>query len=514
MRSSTKNTNPVVAGNRAANVWANADPRAVVLVAATDDGQAALGRAADTFTAAGLNDKARAVADVASKAREAGQFGSLAAEIAPRLAITLPPTLAELAPKLATVVEDLAEVNEKYALKLIHALHTTEAGDGWTALAVVWRVWRATVVRPIDSRHVISVTTGGDGRPLHRVPALVDLATLSPVEAVTVDGEPLVSAGPEPLSTWRRVRPGKQRAFAGPRSLGGQAVGDVVIRKLASLPRMDMRSPIVGDVARVAALAFGLTGYGPIPDTAGAVFVGGQNTPANRERWWKACEWLRHMTITIDERTGEWVGLANVDPDGAGGVHLGPPAWWRGKGTKQRWRLSGALWRPVQIGGKKKRGAGGQEVFHSGLARTLAGLEARLCYAPTAGRGKAGRVPDTLRPERPGGPGLRVFVAWQDLLTLAGETVPIDATARSARAEHSRFLRRVDALIAAGYHVPARGGGAPAGDTVEIVRVVDGRGRGQVAGVWIRASDRFCEAASGRREWERIPATRLLRDGG
>ena len=50
--------------------------------------------------------------------------------------------------------------------------------------------------------------------------------------------------------------------------------------------------------------------------------------------------------------------------------------------------------------------------------------------------------------------------------------------------------------------------------TLVIVRVVDGRGHGQVAGVWIRASDRFCEAASGRREWERIPATRLLRAAG
>ena len=538
MRSST-NTNPVANGNRAAYAWAEADPRAVVLVAASDDGQAALGRAADAFTDAGLNDKARRVARVASMARTAGRMGALAAEIAPTLATLAPtfaPTLtaglielsaeiklggAQLNAELAVGVNEgvnaklAEELNEKLALEVIHALHTTEAGGGWTALAVVWR-GLAAVARPIETRHVISVTTDGDGRPLHRVPAQVDLATLSPVEAVTVDGVPLVSAGPEPLSTWRRVRPGKQRAFAfaGPRSLGGQAVGDVVIRKLASLPRMDMRSPIVGDVARVAALAFGLTGYGPIPDTAGAVFVGGQNTPANRERWWKACEWLRHMTITINERTGEWVGLANVDPDGAGGVHLGPPAWWRGKGNKQRWRLSGALWRPVQIGGKKRRGAGGQDVFHSGLARTLAGLEARLCYAPTAGRGKAGRVPDTLRPERPGGAGLRVFVAWQDLLTLAGEAVPIDATARSARAEHARFLRRVDALIAAGYHVPARGGVAPIGDTVEIVRVVDGRGHGQVAGVWIRASARFCEAASGRREWERIPATRLLRAAG
>ena len=266
-------------------------------------------------------------------------------------------------------------------------LEKLPVGDGLAALTLVVEA----LPRPLDTRHVITIADRR-GRNHNRVPALMDLATLSPVEAVMVDGEPMASGGPEALTKWRRVRPkaGEQRAFAfaGPRSLGGQAVGDVVIRTLASLPRMDMRSPIVGDVARVAALAFGLTGYGPIPDHAGAVFVGGRDTLPNRQRWWRACEWLRHLTVTIDERTGEWVGLANVDPDGAGGVHLGPPAWWRGRGDGQRWRLSGALWRPVRIG-SAGRGAGGQDEHYAGLARMLAGFEARLCYSPTAGRGKA-----------------------------------------------------------------------------------------------------------------------------
>ena len=171
MRSST-NTNPVANGNRAAYAWAEADPRAVVLVAASDDGQAALGRAADAFTDAGLNDKARRVARVASMARTAGRMGALAAEIAPTLA-TLAPTFAPtltptFAPTLTAGLIELSaeielggaqlnaelavgvnegvnaklaeELNEKLALEVIHALQTTEAGGGWTALAVVHRL--------------------------------------------------------------------------------------------------------------------------------------------------------------------------------------------------------------------------------------------------------------------------------------------------------------------------------------------------------------------------------------
>ena len=59
------------------------------------------------------------------------------------------------------------------------------------------------------------------------------------------------------------------------------------------------------------------------------------------------------------------------------------------------------------------------------------------------------------------------------------------------------IARRVEALTEAGpssYLVPAHGGVAPAGDTVEIVRVASGAGKSATAGLWIRASARFCAA--------------------
>ena len=57
------------------------------------------------------------------------------------------------------------------------------------------------------------------------------------------------------------------------------------------------------------------------------------------------------------------------------------------------------------------------------------------------------------------------------------------------------------------------GGVAPAGDTVEIVRVVDGRGHGHVAGLRIRASARFC-AAHADNVPTRLSAARLFDGSG
>ena len=309
--------------------------------------------------------------------------------------------------------------------------------------------------------------------------------------------------------------------FAGPRKLGGEVVADVVIRACCSMGKWDHRKPLLGDVLRVASLAFGLTGYGPIPEDLGAVFVGGRDTDANRKRWWAATRFLRSLDVTINDQTGEFVGLANVDPDGVGGVHLGPPAWWRGKGYRNCWRLSGALWRPARIGyprrgadgqDKPRRGAGGQDELYSGLARMLAGFESRLSYSPTAGRGKHGRVPDALRPVRPGGPGHEVFVGWRDSITLAGEYVAPGADLKGT--EGQRYRRRIKRLVDAGYLVPTSNAAAPAGDTVEIVKVQRGS-KGVAPGVRIRASARYCAAtllSQRRDEWTWLPAARVLTD--
>ena len=107
-----------------------------------------------------------------------------------------------------------------------------------------------------------------------------------------------------------------------------------------------------------------------------------------------------------------------------------------------------------------------------------------------------------LRPVRKGGAGPDTFIPWRALLSLAGELVPADAKSESVWGR--RYRRRVAALIAAGYLIPA-----PAGDTVEIVRVVDGRGHGHVAGVRIRASARFC-AAHADNVPTRLSAARLF----
>ena len=115
------NADPVVVGNRAAKAWAEADAGAVVIAAASDDGQAALWRAADAFRDKGKADKARAVADVAMLARAAGSLDALARRIA-----DLPETVA---PDLA------AEL--RLELKVAQHLQATEAGGGWTALAVL-----------------------------------------------------------------------------------------------------------------------------------------------------------------------------------------------------------------------------------------------------------------------------------------------------------------------------------------------------------------------------------------
>ena len=55
------------------------------------------------------------------------------------------------------------------------------------------------------------------------------------------------------------------------------------------------------------------------------------------------------------------------------------------------------------------------------------------------------------------------------------------------------------------------------GDTVEVVRIVDGRGKGQSGGLFVRATARFAEAyrlAQDSRAWELLPSSRLFLPDG
>ena len=134
------NTDPVAVGNRAADAWAAADARAVVIAAASNDGQAALRRAADAFTDAGWNDKARAVADVAMLAGVVAQMGALAGRIAQQS---------------PTIAEELRRGLELEGLSIpavVEMLQTTPAGGGWTALAVL-HARQPQTVAPDVTRH-------------------------------------------------------------------------------------------------------------------------------------------------------------------------------------------------------------------------------------------------------------------------------------------------------------------------------------------------------------------------
>ena len=232
----------------------------------------------------------------------------------------------------------------------------------------------------------------------------------------------------------------------------------------------------------------------------------GANTEANRKRFWEASRVYHHLELT-DPKTGQYVTLGHAPADGRV-VSLGAPFWWRGKGEGQQWSLTGRLLGPRF---DSHRGSGGAAGFQSGLNRTLAGLESALAYSRSAGKGKHGKIPDLLRPVRKGGPGPGTFIPWRALLSLAGEPVPADAEPQSGWGR--RYRRRVEALTEAGYRVPARAGVAPAGDTVEIVRVASGAGKSATAGLWIRASARFCAAYQDQVK-TRLPAARLFAGSG
>ena len=115
-----------------------------------------------------------------------------------------------------------------------------------------------------------------------------------------------------------------------------------------------------------------------------------------------------------------------------------------------------------------------------------------------------------LTPQRPGGPGLEVFIPWHLLLTLSGEHVPHEVDGKGTAGR--RYRRRVEDLADLGYFVH-RQRFSQAGDTVEIVKKVSGGGRGSQAGIVVRASDRFveaCQRSQNLKTWQAIPASALL----
>ena len=381
-------------------------------------------------------------------------------------------------------------------------------------LAPLVNAWLEREPAAYTSRHVQVVQTAR-GR-YTKTPGL--LATTSgQLEIVQVDGEPFAGRQPrmpkdgQPRA-YRPAQPTQGELIAGPATIDGVPAGDLLLVGLDQWDlEEDKRTTLRHDIIQLGRAAYALTGRATIPEDVGARWLTGQEhaTETAKRRWWDTLAAMRWLTVRVNPKTHRWIGMFNVDPRTSGAVWIGPPAWWtesRAESGPRSWRLSGGLWRPPLIGDAPTQGT--KTGYWGTLARTVDGIEAALTWGPTAGRGPGGRLPDYLKPVRKGGPGPDVFIPWRNVLRLAGERAPDDDLSAALRV---RYRRRIEALRAAGLLVG--GQAAPAGDTVEVVQVVDGRGKGRTGGIIVRATARFVEAyrlGQDSKAWELLPSSRLF----
>ena len=388
---------------------------------------------------------------------------------------------------------------------------------GTNPLGPLVRAWLDSRSMPLTSRNVQAIRT--ERGTYSKTPGLMAVMT-GALSIVKVDGEPFASRMPLiPESKNRRTYRPKQEVkqgelLPGPRRLNGVPTGDMI---LASLDQWNLsaddRTTLRHDILRMGRAAMSLTGPASIPEDVGAKWLTQQAhaTAAAKQRFWDTLEAMRSMTVRVDPKTHEWFDMWDVRPQRDRSAFLGPPSWWvesrKEDNISRAWRLSGGLWRPAFSGGTPARGTSSE--FWGALARTVDGIEAALAWGPTRGNGKGGRLPVNLLASRKGGAGPEVFIPWRNILRLSGESASDDVRDETG-ALRKRYNRRLEDLRKNGYMLPRRGE-AVAGDTIEIVRRVDGRGRGREAGLVVRASARFVEAYKLSQDaFELIPASQLF----
>ena len=377
----------------------------------------------------------------------------------------------------------LAEYRLHYGDRLVSVWRATveEVHAWWCAmpkgsrhpialLVAWWQRWKAAV-DPASGR--FEVLEHRDKR-YTRSTSLLDLATLAAVE---VDGEPISTATPTTGLRQRRVvGDAPDELFPAPRRLAGEATGDMVFDALSTVALTgDERAFLRNDLRRLGRLVFALWRCTvSFTDGEGSHLLTGADTPNGRQRWRLAVRHARYLSYgDID------LFDAELGPDTA---LFGPARWWqrRQAGGPVHWVLTGGLFRRSFQHASRRRG---NEQQLRGLIATLDGLEAAMVHG------------DYSIPIRPGGPGPEVFVSWRGVIGLSGEPINPDTAKQSTPGR--RYDRRVDALIA-NHLVPEGGGAAPAGDTVEVVRVVSGNGRNQYrtreTGLMVRLSARYIEA--------------------
>ena len=203
-------------------------------------------------------------------------------------------------------------------------------------------------------------------------------------------------------------------------------------------------------------------------------------------RFWKAAEaCIRLGPATTADSVGRFtVFVASEDPRDPRhlpGIVLGPPAWLRAKGVQYTLTAEG--------------GQSAQARIRAGVERSgriVTGLE---FYLATSFAGKSNSIAPYLEPQRRGGPGPEVFVPWNLCLKMAGDAWD-EWDPRAKKAAVKSYNRFVNRLETCGYFTSdSLLSEAAAGDSIEILERKKG-GNGRTAGVRIRASARFCQAAA------------------
>ena len=226
-------------------------------------------------------------------------------------------------------------------------------------------------------------------------------------------------------------------------------------------------------------------------------------------RAWDTLSWARQWIILP---SGHRYALLDVGTIGfpEGVVQLVPFGWAAAKGPNPRgvhWRLTGA------ISHAHIRAAGDEQHRGDSLARFIAAAEDFLSASGSGGG--SDRRARLLIPEKPGGPGPTTSVPYLDLLARGG-WVWDGTDHKQANNLRNIWQRIAAALDDRGYRTPMSGSGEThAGDTVEVVDIVPGKGR-RPGRVVFRASARFVEAQAkvsspGRRRDDGLEHTPLLR---
>ena len=305
-----------------------------------------------------------------------------------------------------------------------------------------------------------------------------------------MDGEPLASRAPAGSKTFRRVRAPSTAAQGrlmdpAPRTLDGAAVDPVLSILSRGAWTADPRSPLRSDVHDLVKLGCALTRPVRLPVEDVARWVSRTDGRIRPEVVARAEAAVQAGAMIVFHGTTALQMVRAMTE--AGDVVIHPADWFAGGRGAGAWRLSGALWRSRWASAKQ-----------GGHRRMAEGVEAAIAWSAPGGRS---RIPELLRPIRPGGPGPDVLVDWRRVIYLSGEPYPGDDDAAAER----RYRRRVADFMEAGYR--ARGAGAAeAGDTWEIVKVKRGA-------LVIRASARYCAAVAASQEgkaFDAVPLARLL----